>query len=463
MYSDESILGKVSCQNEDYTHNGGIKELVKLVIPLLMISFSNLLFLLVEKIFLARLSVDAMNAAMASVYVCQVLQIPCVAIALMTQVYLGRLLGANQKGGVGPVVWQMIWFSALSMIVTVPAGLAYGSYYFHGSDFEGIIWPYFCLNLAINFMFPLSTTLSCFYIATRKIYFLFLVTVLSQVLKIVCGYLFIFGWGDWIPSLGLLGGAISLLLAMTVLCSLLFFRFLAGENAKVYKSHAFQFKWKLFWEGLHPGILRAFNRILSVTSWVAITRLMIVRGGDYSVVLSVGGALFLFLPFLSEGLLQAQITAISGIIGSRKLELISKSIRSGTFIACVAIVIIGIPLLVFPRASIYYLFPTIPFGDFTIYKLMCGVWLCFGLYTLGVLPLSVVLAFKDTKFSLFMGGVSWINGYLLMYTAIEVMNIAPEQFWFVLGLMHGSTLIMYYLRMKWLEAKAKRQPTLLSI
>ena len=63
-----------------------------------------------------------------------------------------------------------------------------------------------------------------------------------------------------------------------------------------------------------------------------------------------------------------------------------------------------------------------------------------------------ILAFKDTKFSLFMGTLNWINGFLLMYISIEVVKIPADQFWLVLSLMHAITALLYLWHMKWLKS-----------
>ena len=41
-----------------------------------------------------------------------------------------------------------------------------------------------------------------------------------------------------------------------------------------------------------------------------------------------------------------------------------------------------------------------------------------------------------------------------MYVAIKIIEISADQFWIVLSIMHASNAFFYYLRMKWLQAKA---------
>src|SRR6266850_337105 len=113
------------------THpSGGLKELTLLFFPILLMTFSTCLILFVEKLLLARLSTEAMEIAVTSAYACQVFQAPCVALAMMAQVFVGRWHGAAQLKAIGAGVWQFIWFACLSLLVTIPLSLIYGKFYF---------------------------------------------------------------------------------------------------------------------------------------------------------------------------------------------------------------------------------------------------------------------------------------------------------------------------------------------
>lgn len=431
---------------------GRFKEFLFLFLPILVMTFSNFFYLFVEKLMLANLSTLAMEAAVNAAYVCQIFQAPCIAISLMTLVYIGRWRGALEFKAIGPGIWQFIWFAFLSMLITLPSSLIYGDYYFKDTAIGEIVMPYYHFLIAINFIFPLGVTLSCLYVGQGRTRLVLWVTLGSQVVKIILAYLLIFGWG-WIPSFGIIGGALSTLIAQSGFCIILLWIFLSPKNANIYDSRSWRFRPTLFWECIHPGLLRAGNRILSVTCWASIAHLMTAKGGDYILILSIGGTLFIFLPFLSDAISQTQITVVSQILGARNYHLLGKAFRSGSLLALFIITLFGIPLLLFPTMTLQYLFPKISLSEVITSKVLLGVWVSFTFFTFTVIPMSYILAYKDTKFSLFMGFVGWINGYLLMYFAIEIMDIAADQFWLVLSLMHGSTAMIYLWRMKWLVSK----------
>ena len=429
----------------DAPFNGGFRELFRLFIPLLVITFSNYLFLLVEKLFLARVSIQAMEAAVSSAYVCQIFQGSCVALAMMAQVSIGRWYGAREWKSIGPGLWQFIWFAFISMALTLPIGLIYGKFYFEGMAIKELATPYYTFLMGINFLYPLGAALSCFYLGKGNPRLILGVVLLSQAIKVLLGYVLIFGWGP-IPSYGILGGAISTCIAQVVFCGILLAMFLGKKNMQIYDSRAWRFQPKLFWECIYPGLLRVCNRILNFTSWASIAHLMTARGGDYLLILSIGGTLFLFLPMFIDAISQAQVTVISNLLGTKSYFLLKKAFYSGSKLVAFVVVLTAIPLVFFPDFTLTYLFPTIDLEPAVVHRIFIGIWLSFLFSAFSFIPISYVLAFKDMNFSFFMGFFNWINGYLWMYFAIHYLQIRSDQFWLILSVMHGTTMVAYLWR-----------------
>src|SRR5947207_1639171 len=151
----------MSSRNCSTPLKGGLREFTLLFFPLLLMTFSTFLILFVEKVFFAQFSAQAMEVAVTAAYACQVFQGPCVALAMMTQVYVGRWYGAQEYRAIGAGVWQFIWFSCLSLLITLPLSVVYGAFYFRGTSIEEIGLPYFHFLICISFLFPLGATLSC--------------------------------------------------------------------------------------------------------------------------------------------------------------------------------------------------------------------------------------------------------------------------------------------------------------
>lgn len=421
-------------------------------LPILLTSFSTYFFLLIEKVFLARLSVLDVEAAINASYVCQIFQGAGVGLAMMAQVFVGQWKGAKAWQEIGPGIWQFFWFSIIYLFITLPLGWIFGRFYFEGISIAEVVFPYYNFSLFISFLFPLGASLSSFYLGLGKTRLVLCATVISQIIKIGLCYIFIFGWDPYIPAWGLLGGAISTLIAQGGFCFVLMVGFLQEKNRALFCVNKWHFQPRFFWNCIRPGLLRAAARVLNFTSWASIAHLMAIKGGNYLVVLSIGGTITLFLSFLGDAICQTYMIVVSQIIGSRQYHMLEKVYRSGIFLTMLVILLFTFPLLVFPEYSFNLLFPTVNLSATMIRDVLFGVWLCQAFYTFSFIPLSFVLAYKDTKFVFYLGCFNWINGFLLMYVAIMKIEIAAENFWLTLVLMHASIAVLYFLRMKKLQA-----------
>ena len=437
----------------EFTASGDVKGLLSLFAPLFLIAFSNYLFLLIEKLLLVRLSVVAMEASVTTAYACYIFQGSLVALAMMAQVCVGRWYGEQKWELIGPGIWQFVWFSLLSMAFVLPAGFLYGNYYFQGTAIEEIAFPYYRLLLISNFLYPLSAVLSCFYLGQGKTKIVVILTITMQTLKLLLGYLLILGLDPWIPSVGIMGGAISTVVAHTFFCAALFFLFLHKNNHQLFHSWEWRFKPKFCWECIYPGLLRLCNRLLNFTSWAAIARMMAERGGNYQLFLSLGGALFLFLPLFGEALSQAQVTIIANLLGNQKYQLLYRATRSALLLILVTVFLLAFPFLLYPEQTFRILFPNIVISFSEMKHLLFGIWLSFCFSFVVFVPISDILSFKDMKFSFFMGCFNWINGYLLIRFALNTFNMPADYFWICLSIMHGSTAAIYFWRSYVLRAR----------
>ncbi|MGZ3633047.1 MAG: MATE family efflux transporter, partial [Parachlamydiaceae bacterium] len=424
--------------------------------------FSTNLFPTVEKILLGSLSQQDMEASLSAFYAVQIFQLAFVSLAMMAQVFVGSWYGEKKWDRIGPGIWQFIWFSLISLAITLPFGYYYGKFYFKGTSIEEIVLPYYYSLLAMSFLFPLGGALTCFFLGRGKTLLVFITTLICHFIKLPIGYALIFGW-KWIPSLGLMGGALSIFITQLVFCLTLFFIFLNSENHQLYHTRDWGFKWPLFWECIQPGVLRAMNRILTMANWGAMTYLMAQRGENHLLILSIGGTFNLLISFFGEAICIAQLTVVSQIIGSKKYHLLYSAFRPGVVLATIAILILSVNLLIFPSWTFHALFPKIIIDPSTIRLILMGVWLSSAISIYYYLPISYVLAFKDTYFSLFMGFVNWITGFLFIYTCLEILHFSADYFWLWLVFLHSTTALLYYLRANWLIEECKQADSFLEI
>lgn len=433
-----------------------------LFLPLAIITFSTNLFPTIEKILLALLSKEDMEASLSAYYAVQIFQMSAVSLVMMAQVYVGSWYGEKKWNLIGPGIWQFIWFSIFSIVIILPLGYFYGNFYFKGTVIEDIALPYYYFLLVISFLFPIGGALTCFFLGQGKTTLVFIVTLVCHFIKLPLGYILIFGW-KWVPSLGIMGGALSIFITQLGLCTTLLFNFLNKKNHRLYRTRDWRFNWSLFWECIQPGILRAINRLLTVANWGAITYLMTQGGEHHLLVLSIGGTLILLTTFFGEAICMTQMTVISQILGSKNYASLYSAFVPSIILTTGFAIVLSICLLIFPNWTFLHLFSSITLDHSTIRLIFTGIWCCSTFWIFSFIPIGYILAFKDTYFSLIMGFVNWIVGFFFIYICIEVYQVSYVYFWFLFSFLHVTAALLYSLRTFWLIEKSKHTEFLLKI
>lgn len=407
-----------------------IKNLALLFLPLAASALASSLLSFIERIFLAHYSMEALEASFAGTYVSRMFYFPCMAVPLMAQAFIGRYMGANQKSSVGPCIWQMIWLSVFSFLISLPLSFIIGKYYFHDTDLEQQAVQYFYLLIPLNLFYPLIAAFSAFFVAIGRSRLMLVATLSGYLINLLLSYAFIFGFRDWIPSLGLYGAGVSCSLAQGGLALVLWALFLRTNYQETYRTDLWVLRPKELWEYLRSGLLSITARFLSNSSWAAITWLILQKGTDFLFVLSVGGTLAIFTNFVGDSLFQSTLNMASRFIGARQYDLLPRLMRSTFLILCMATLLIAIPLLGFPETWVPLLFSAEKYQEVKnlILPLLLGNWLSFFVYTFNAIPNAFIFAFKDFKFTVLMGIMNWIE-FFCLYGLILFVGIQAHHFW----------------------------------
>lgn len=438
--------------------SASLRELLNLSFPLILSFFSTSFMGFCSRLFLSHYSLDAMQGCTCAIYLCALFQLPCMRLASTAQVFVGLYQGSNLYHKIGECVWQMIWFSGLSMLVVLPLGLWLAPHFFEGSIIKVSGLNYFNTLLYVNFLFPLGTALSCFYIGRGKTKIIFLITFLSHVINISLDYLLIFGIKGLIQPMGAQGAAISTAIAQTFFCLVLFIFFLRKTERDQYGSNNYQFKWESFWNCTRVGLPRAVARIIILTSWAGIVRIMTLKGGDYLMVLSIGGTMFLLFSFINDGICQGMITIASTFIGSKNYSDIWKLVRTSTFFLAITTMLLTLPYLIFPEITLsFFSLGPIDANMMQILKrTLMWLWIFFFCYGFNAIGLSLITASRDAAFYMFVIAFAWLTSYVPVYFAINVWHCSPDLLWVIMAFdsfIYGLIFFFRASKEKWKQAE----------
>jgi MATE family multidrug resistance protein len=410
-----------------------LRELFSLALPLILVLLSGCLMGFCDRLFLAHYSLEAFEGCVNAIYLCIIFQLPCIRITSMAQVFVGFHKGAGNSNLIGQCVWQMIWFSLLSMLITFPLGKLVGPLFLSGTAIEKPALTYFDTLMIVNFLYPLGVALSSFFIAEGKTKALVIATLASHALNILFDFLLIFGVEGIIPPMGIFGAAVATCIAQGSFCTVLFALFLQKYFRENYGTHSYAFKWKAFWNYVQVGIPRAIARMILLVAWAAVARVMTLKGGDYLITLTVGGTLFLLFSFINEGMGQAMMTIASRLVGAKEYLTVKKLRRSAFLFLAVTMVSLSFPFLFFPEILLSFFFTQPPAPETLALLRYSCIWIWFMIFTNGVnmIGMSLITVACDTVFHMIVNCFVWLTSYLPVYLAFEVGNASPDLFWLI--------------------------------
>jgi len=284
-------VGRVS----DPIISGDVRALIRISLPLMLFLFCEALASFCERVLLSYHSVDAVHASLSAGYLATLFQSPCIAIGAMAQVFVGFYQGSNEYRRIGSCVWQLIWFSLLSLLLTLPLSFLASVWYFKDTVIQKLGIEYFTILALGNFLFPLNAVLSSFYIGRGKTFFVTTLMLTGYAWNLFLVWVLTFGIKGIVLPLGVKGAALAKCIALGTVCCVFLCAFLTRKNREMYGTEFWRFSPSALWHYMRPGMVRAFGYLSSKMCWVAISYIIIKKGGQYLDVLTVGGTVITLL------------------------------------------------------------------------------------------------------------------------------------------------------------------------
>lgn len=438
--------------------SGSLRELFSLSFPMILSTFSASLLGWADRYFLSLYDVNAWKAVTAASNITFPFQIVLIMLALVTQGFIGHYKGSRQPKMIGPFIWQMIYFSFLSMLLTYPLSLI-SEHYFYGIESEANALIYLRYLSIANFLYPLGATLAAFYLGRGKTKVVFTANLIIQGSNILLNYLLIFGVQHSIPPLGVKGAALGTIISQTLYCLILFSLFLKKKYRLEFGTHDRKINFPLMWEGLLTGIPRALGRLILTGAWAFASYFIIQKGGDYFLVYSFYVTVFGFLLFLAEGMGQALVTLTSYSLGASMDEIFHKILKTSLQFVLIIALILGIPLLFFQDTIIHFMIKeTLDPSTLVLLRETC-FWIWISCIVSGISRIGVgfMTAARDTLFYALCVSIILITFCIPTYIGITYYSWSPTKIFMfdsINTLITGSIFIIRFLRSPYRKLKA---------
>jgi MATE family multidrug resistance protein len=392
---------------------------------------------------------EALSSSINAFYLAFIFQTSCVAIALMTRVFVGLYQGKGELKQIGPCVWQLIWFSLLSLIITLPLSFWSAFFYFKNTAIEQMGSSYFNILIFGNFLFPLNTTLTSFYLGRGKTMFVTSVLIASYALHLALCWMLIFGIEGLIPSLGIRGAALAKCLSMGGCCLVFFGAFLKKKNREIYGTGSWQISPAALWSYIRPGMVRAFGFFWSKIGWALISYLMIKKGGAYLDVITIGGTVNALFMFIVMGNYQAVLTIVPNLLGNKNYTEIWRLCRSSAIYICIIGIVVAVPLLMYPQLLIHFFgVSTREIFEKTFVTINHWTWFYFVALAIQMSLCGLIIAVGELKIQFYVVLFTVLTSLLPVYLTMHFWEWNPDKLWLIMALENVIVAFIFLQRLR---------------
>lgn len=435
--------------------SGSLRELWTISLPLMLSMMSGSLMLFLDRLLLARFSVDALNACVNASVIAAALQFAFLTTSAISEVFVGQYNGAGQYKKIGEPVWQMIWFSILSSLIFIPLGFLSGPLFFTDPAYADLEIEYFKWIMYFGPVFCLSAALSAFYIGRGSVKFVTLIVILANILNVLLDLVFIFGYEPYISSYGIGGAAIATGISQLAQCVILFLGFIKEKYRKKYNTANWAFNKKCFIQCLKIGLPNSIAHTLEIIAWAVFFRIMTMAGDEHITVVAICQSIFMLFTFIAEGISKGASAIAANLIGARQWNIVWKLFRSGMKFYFQAFLVLGLVLVVDPSPMIEWFIGGDPelASNQSIRQIAISacvwMWVYFLFDGIHWLVVGLLTAAGDTKFVLWIGGFSaWLFAILPIYYFITVLGHQADVAWLITAVYAALTCFIYLWRFK---------------
>lgn len=439
------------------THHekGSIRELWAISFPLILSILSTNAMTFFDRLILAKYDIQAMNAAVIAGLAANIFQYSVIGIASISEVFVGQYNGAKKLKKMGEPVWQMIWFSAMTLLLFVPLALWGGAFFIPNPEYQGEGIPFFKWLMLFGPSFPLVTALSSFFIGRGRVKLVMVSTVLSNVLNIALDFMLIFGLPGIIPSMGAKGAAIATGIAQTLQALILFGVFLRRDHREGHGTGRWHLNLGLFLKTLYVGLPNCLSNLIELSAWYVLAQVLASISEAHITVFSIGDSFFVLFAFGFWGLQKGITTVAANYIGADREELLSKTLYSGIKIILMMMLFLIIPMFYYsdwlteqflnPEDSLVL---NEEVKDYMVIA-MRWIWAYCLFDAITWLICGILTAAGDTRFVMVMNGISaWLFSVIPTYFFVVYIGGSPVISWILLVLYGFLNATSFYLRYK---------------
>ncbi|MDR2067751.1 MAG: hypothetical protein LBP41_02055 [Holosporaceae bacterium] len=393
-------------------HGYSLREVLKFTLPLVLMTLSFNLMFSVDRMVLARYSIDSMNAVSLAGNFVVITSFIAIVIAQMATVFVGQYNGLGEYKKTGWPVWQMIYFSLMSLLFFVPCGLATEYIDIFPNLYRDERICYQKIVMISSGIPAISSALSSFFIGRGQSTIVIIAVLIGNVINFCLDIALVFGVEGVVPPLGAKGAAIATVIGELARVIILFALFLNKDNRFNCATFDYKFRKRLFWDCVRTGFPISLTKSLGLLAWFLLLLMFTSVSRDFATIESVLVSLWAVFAFFSEGVARAISALTANLIGQNNLKAVKKLLTLFLKLNMIVTLIFAIPLVIYQNIFFTFLDKLNGniahlYSDFSF--VFCSLWITLFMDGIFYIVCGVLSAGGDTKFPMYVEqGATWL-------------------------------------------------------
>ena len=447
-----------------YHKLGGIKELLAIALPMIVSTACDGAMTFTDRLFLAKVGSEQMNAALGGGVTMQMLMFFFVGLTGYSTALVAQYFGAGEKHNSSKAAFQAILITVLAWPVILILKPLVVSFY-HFSDISQVQLGYqvqYLNILAWGGLFGLLRyTLGCYFSGIGKTQIVMKATLAALVINVILDYLLIFGKFGF-PSLGIQGAAIATVcgaLGALIILVLTYFQKKNVVEFSVFKS--FHFDWDIMKKLIKFGYPAGLELFLL---FCAMTMLVTVFHSKGEVIATASTIMFnwdlvSFIPLLG---IEIAVTSLVGrYMGAGRPQVAHRAALSGVKSGFFYSIVILFLFLLIPESLVRVFSPEgLSSGFEETVPIAVAMIRIAAIYVLAeAIMVAIIGALRgagDTMFTMIASVTAHWVLVPILYLSLHVFNISVVLSWFLMVIIFMVFCGVLYLRFqggRWKQIK----------
>ena len=441
---------------KNYHKPGGIKELLILAFPMIISTACDGIMTFTDRLFLARIGVEQMNAAMGGGVTLQVIMFFFVGLTGYTTALTAQYFGANEYSKSTKAAFQAILVTLLAWPIVI--GISpLAEFYFRFMNIPASQMNYqieYLNILALGSLFGMMRyTLGCYFTGIGKTGIVMMATLAAMVVNVILDYILIFGKFGF-AEMGVRGAAIATITGSFVAVIILAISYLGQDNrSRFHVMKSFRFDFTIMKKLLYYGYPAGLEMFLNFLAFSTMVSLFHSRGEVAATASTImfNWDLVSFIPLLG---IEIAVTSLVGrYMGAGNPDSAQRAAYSGIRIGIFYSIIILVLFLFSTHTLVYLFHPDKASAVFlSAVPIAVNMIRIAALYVLvEAVLVAVVGALRgagDTHFTMIASVTAHWLFVPILYVSLNVLNLSIEVSWLFLVIFFLAFTAVFIRRFK---------------